>query len=79
MLLGTPLLRRYRSNGRLQGFVRGITVAVVGVLLGTSYLVARSTIHDAFGLVVLIAAFALLSSKWKVPEPAWSAAEHSAG
>ncbi|MFY9883754.1 MAG: chromate efflux transporter [Candidatus Cybelea sp.] len=70
VLLGTPLLRRYRNNGRLQGFVRGITVAVVGVLLGTSYLVARSTIHDLFGLIVLTAALVLLYSKWKVPEAA---------
>jgi len=70
VLLGTPLLRRYRSNGRLQGFVRGITVAVVGILLGTSLLVARSTIHDAFGLAVLLAAVAALYSKWRVPEPA---------
>jgi len=70
VLVGTPLLRRYRSSGRLQGFVRGITVAVVGVLLGTSYLVARSTIHDTFGVVALVVAFAVLVSKWKVPEPA---------
>jgi chromate transporter len=70
VLLGTPLLRRYRKNGRLQGFVRGVTVAVVGVLLGTSFLVARSTIHDAFGLVVLLAALGVICSKWKVPEPA---------
>jgi chromate transporter len=70
VLLGTPLLRRYRSNGRLQGFVRGITVAVVGVLLGTSFLVARSTIHDLFGALVFVGALAVLLSKWKVPEPA---------
>jgi chromate transporter len=70
VLIGTPLLRRYRSNGRLQGFVRGITVAVVGVLLGTSILVARSTIHDAFGIVLLLASLGVLVSKWKVPEPA---------
>jgi chromate transporter len=70
VLLGTPLLRRYRSNGRLQGFVRGITVAVVGVLLGTSFLVGRSTIHDLFGAIVLLAALIVLYSKWKVPEPA---------
>ena len=70
VLVGTPLLRRYRSNGRLQGFVRGITVAVVGVLLGTSFLVARSTIHDLFGALVFVAALAVLLSKWKVPEPA---------
>jgi chromate transporter len=70
VMLGTPILRRYRRNNRVQGFVRGITVAVVGVLLGTSFLVARSTIHDLLGIVVLIAALGVLWSKWKVPEPA---------
>ncbi|MGC1381061.1 MAG: chromate efflux transporter [Candidatus Baltobacteraceae bacterium] len=69
VLLGTPILRRYRQNGRVQGFVRGITVAVVGVLLGTSYLVARSTIHDAFGALVLAAAVVALYAKWRIPEP----------
>jgi chromate transporter len=74
VLVGTPILRRYRSNGRLQGFVRGITVAVVGVLLGTSFLVGRSTIHDLFGVIVLAVALAVLYSKWRVPEPALVAA-----
>lgn len=69
VMLGTSILRRYRGNGRVQGFVRGITVAVVGVLLGTSYLVARSTVRDILGLLLLIAALAILWSKWKVPEP----------
>ena len=68
VLLGTPILRRYRENGRVQGFIRGITVAVVGVLVGTSYLVARSSIHDVFGLAVLIAALVNLGSKWKIPD-----------
>lgn len=70
VLLGTPVLRRYRNNGRVQGFIRGITVAVVGVLLGTSYLVARSTIHDALGLGLLLVALIVLWSKWRVPETA---------
>lgn len=69
VLLGTPLLRRYRNNGRLQGFIRGVTVAVVGVLLGTSYLLARSIIHDALGLAILVGALGALWPKWKVPEP----------
>jgi chromate transporter len=54
----------------VQGFVRGVTVAVVGVLVGTSYIVARSSIHDAFGLVLLVGALVLLWSPWKLPEPA---------
>lgn len=69
VLLGTPILRRYRTNNRLQGFVRGVTVAVVGVLLGTSFLVARSTIYDLFGAVLLLGSSAVLFLKWKVPEP----------
>ena len=79
VLLGTPLLRRYRHNGRLQGFIRGVTVAVVGVLLGTSILVARTTIHDAFGLIVVLAAIGILYSKFKVPEPALVASGALAG
>jgi len=70
VVIGTPILRRYRANQYVQGFVRGVTVAVVGVLLGTSYLVARSTIGDALGIVILIGAAAALWSKWKIPEPA---------
>jgi chromate transporter len=70
VLLGTPILRRYRQNGRVQGFIRGITVAVVGVLAGTAYLVARSSVHDALGLVIFVVALVALWSKWKVPEPA---------
>jgi chromate transporter len=68
VLIGTPLLRRYRRNGRVQGFIRGITVAVVGVLVGTSFLVARSSIHDWLSLALLAGALAVIWSKWKVPE-----------
>jgi chromate transporter len=70
VLLGTPLLRRYRTNGRVQRFIRGITVAVVGVLAGASYLVVRSSIHDTLGLLFFVAALIVLWSKWRIPEPA---------
>lgn len=70
VLIGTPILRKYRSNGRVQGFIRGITVAVVGVLVGTSFLVARSSIHDWLSLALLVAALVVISSKWKIPDQA---------
>jgi chromate transporter len=70
VLIGTPLLRKYRTNARVQGFIRGVTVTVVGVLVGTSYLIARSSIQDAFSGVLLVTALAVLWSRWKVPEPA---------
>jgi len=59
-VVGTPLLRRYRSNSRLQGFVRGVSVAVVGVLVGTSYLVGRTAIGDL--LTIALGAGALASA-----------------
>ncbi len=73
-VLATPLLLRYARNRRLQGFIRGITVAVVGVLVGTTYLVAKTAIGDA--LTVAIAAGSLLALfLWKrLPEPAVVAA-----
>jgi len=59
--VATPLLRKYRSNPRLQGFVRGVTVMVVGVLVGTTVLVAQEAIGDwvtaGIGLVSLAVLF----------------------
>jgi len=69
VLVGTPLLRRYRKNGRVQGFIRGITVAVVGVLVGTSYLVGRSVVRDVFTVTLFALALVVLWAPRKVPEP----------
>ena len=68
-VVGTPLLRRYRSNARLQGFVRGVTVAVVGVLVGTSYLVGKSVLADALTIAVGIAALATTVYLKRIPDP----------
>jgi chromate transporter len=68
-VVGTPLLRRYRANARLQGFVRGVTVAVVGVLIGTSYLVGKSVLADALTIAVGIVALAATVYLKKLPDP----------
>jgi len=65
----TPLLLRHGSNRRLQGFVRGVTVSVVGVLAGTTVLVARAAIGDPLTAAIAIASLAVLAAPWKVPEP----------
>jgi chromate transporter len=70
VIFGTPILRRYRGHRLVQGFIRGVTAAVVGVLVGTSLLVARSTVIDLISAILLIASLALLFSKWKIPEQA---------
>ncbi|MHB8146629.1 MAG: chromate efflux transporter [Vulcanimicrobiaceae bacterium] len=66
-VLGTPVLRKYRSNRHVRGFLRGITVAVVGVLAGTTYLVGRSTIGDL--VTVSVAGIALfVAMRTKIPD-----------
>ena len=68
-LFATPLLLRYAANSRLHGFLRGITVAVVGVLVGTTYLVAKTAIGDALTVGLAVIALAVLLIWKKVPEP----------
>ena len=67
-IAGMPLLRRYRHNPRVGGFVRGITVAVVGALAGTTYIVARTAIGDTMTVVIALVAFAIPLAYKKVPD-----------
>lgn len=68
-VLATPLLLRYAGNRRLRGFIRGITVAVVGVLVGTTYLVARTAIGDLLTVGIALGSLAVLLIWRKLPEP----------
>jgi chromate transporter len=68
-LLATPLLLRYRDNPRLRGFIRGVTVAVVGVLVGTTYLVGKTAIGDWPTAGIGIATLVVLFATRKIPEP----------
>ena len=70
-VLATPLLLRYGSHPRVAGFVRGVTVAVVGVLAGTTYLIGRPVIVDVFaGLLFIVVLVAPLVAK-RVPDQAY--------
>jgi chromate transporter len=69
-IVGTPILMRYRNNRRVMGFVRGVTVAVVGVLAGTTYLVGRPVIGDLLTVALLVAAIAATRLTKKVPDQA---------
>jgi chromate transporter len=69
-IVGAPILMRYRNNVRVTGFVRGVTVAVVGVLAGTTYHVGRPVIGDALTATILLTT---LGATWfgrKVPDQA---------
>ena len=67
---GTPLLVRYGKHPRVAGFVRGVTVAVVGVLTGTAYLVARPVLGDGITLTISATALLLPFLVKKIPDQA---------
>jgi chromate transporter len=70
-VVATPLLLRYSSHPRVAGFVRGVTVAVVGVLAGTTYLIGRPVIVDQFTAAIFL--FVLLVPQFakRIPDPAF--------
>jgi len=78
-ILATPLLLRYADHPRVRGFLRGITVAVVGVLAGTTWLVARTAVGDAFTAILAAASLAALLLWKRIPEPLLVAAGALAG
>jgi chromate transporter len=72
-VLATPLLLRYGSHPHVAGFVRGVTVAVVGVLAGTTYLIGRPVIVDGFAVVLLLVVLAAPLVTKRVPDQAYVA------
>ncbi|BDE07113.1 chromate resistance transporter [Vulcanimicrobium alpinum] len=75
----TPLLLRYGGRPRVAGFVRGVTVAVVGVLAGTTYLVGRPVIVDAVSALLLVGALAAPLLVKRVPDQAYVVAGAAIG
>ncbi|HEY8311156.1 MAG TPA: chromate efflux transporter, partial [Gemmatimonadaceae bacterium] len=78
-IVGAPILMRYRNNARVMGFVRGVTVAVVGVLAGTTYLVGRPVIGDVLTLALLIGTVVATRLTKKIPDQALVVAGAIAG
>jgi chromate transporter len=53
-------LRRFRSNELVQSFLRGVTPAVVGLLVAAALSIGRAGIHSWIGLSIAVAAIAVL-------------------
>jgi chromate transporter len=68
-VIATPILLRFHKNPRLAGFVRGVGVTVVGVLVGTSYLVAQQAIGDWLTASIAIVSLIVITTWKRVPEP----------
>jgi chromate transporter len=53
-------LRRFRANRQVQSFLRGVTPAVVGLLVAAAWSIGRAGIHSWVGVVIALAAVAVL-------------------
>jgi chromate transporter len=69
-VVATPILLRYYKHPRLAGFIRGVGVTVVGVLVGTSYLVAQQAIEDWITAMIAILSLVIVALWKRIPEPA---------
>lgn len=66
--IAAPLLVRHRRNVYVQGFVRAVSAAAVGAILGASVVLARLAIGDWFTVgVASLSGFVLF--RWQVPAP----------
>lgn len=73
-VLATPVLLRYHQRPRIAGFIRGVGVTVVGVLAGTTWLVAKDAIGDWLTATVAAASVLIITFWKKLPEPVLIAA-----
>lgn len=69
-VIATPILLRYHKHPRLAGFIRGVGVTVVGVLVGTSYLIGRDAIGDWLTACIAVVSLLVITIWKKFPEPA---------
>ena len=69
-ILATPLILRYAKHPRVAGFIRGVGVTVVGVLVGTTWLVGKDAIGDWLTAVIAVASLVAISFVKRLPEPA---------
>jgi chromate transporter len=53
-------LRRFRANRQVQAFLRGVTPAVVGLLVAAAWAAGRAGIHTWVGLAIAVGAAAVL-------------------
>jgi chromate transporter len=53
-------LRRFHANRQVQSFLRGVTPAVVGLLIAAAWSIGRAGIHTWLGLSICLVAAALL-------------------
>jgi chromate transporter len=62
-------LKRFRTNRQVQAFLRGVTPAVVGLLVAAGWSIGRAGIHTWIGLTIAVVCVAVLV-RFR-PNPFW--------
>lgn len=62
-------LKRFRSNRQVQSFLRGVTPAVVGLLVAAALSIGRAGIHTPVGIILALSSLAVLL-RYR-PNPIW--------
>ena len=73
-VLATPLIIRHAKHPRVAGFIRGVGVTVVSVLVGTTWLVGKEAIGDWLAAAIGAGSLVAILVLRKLPEPAVIAA-----
>ena len=73
-----PQLVRHREKASVQGFVKAVSAAAIGAILGAAIVLARLAIGDTFTATVAVTS-AILLFRWRVAPPLLVAAAAAAG
>jgi chromate transporter len=69
VILAAPFYHKVRDHRGVQAFVMGVTAAAIGALAGAVIVLGGRAIVDWNTLLICVAAFAVLQTGWKVPDP----------
>lgn len=64
-----PHYERLNTYSLVRAFIRGVTAAVAGAIMGTAYILGQKSIHDWPTSLIATATFAVLLLRKNVPEP----------
>ena len=73
ILIAASILRRYRVDSIVQGFVKGAYASAIGTILGACVLLGRIAIGDWLTVLIGVASLVLLF-RWNVSNPLLMAA-----
>ena len=74
VVFAAPQFRRLRDKPSIQSFVKGVTAAAIGALLGAVGVMAMRTLTDAVQVFIAAATLLVIVARPRIPEPAMIAA-----